>query len=838
MDSNLKFRNRLNNVVSSTIPNERTPLLQPGDTGLVLPNENNSTDSLLFSDSLNSMVDSTPSRKISVGMSNLLSQKYESLDYDICENTLFAAEQVQAQSKLITEDSKGCLPYLQCINTTTRLAIMRWFIICMIGILTAAVAVLITIAIEEISKYKFAFLKSCVDECKDNKCLYKTYYFWLLFSAIPVAFGSFLVVCVAPVAAGSGIPVIKCYLNGVKVPEVVRLKTLIVKAVGVVTSVLGGLAVGKEGPMIHCGAVIAAGISQGKSTTLRKKIARYLKNLEKIMKKEILYLQGLLLVLQLLLVPCCLEEGASFWNQSLTWRIFFCSMVSYFTLNSALSEYHGHPGQLSYPGLVNFGRFENLDYTFKELPIYIIMGVIGGLLGALYNHMNYILTVFRMRYVKHSIARIVEAVMVSVVGVTIAYISTFIHDCCPYESSDVKYPVQLDCENGQYSTFWSIWFQTPEACLRSLLHDSESTWSVHILIIFFFAYLFLGCWTYGLSISSGLFIPTLMIGAAWGRLFGVAVSNLTMYMGFGTDSLCYSKFAIVGAAAMLGGVIRMTISLTVILMEALGNITFGLPLMLSVMTAKWVADIFNEGLYDCHIQLASVPFLEWEPPHFSYTIFANEIMSYPVVCLKCIEKVGFIEHILKTETHNGFPVVEIKEGSFDNIHTFGTYKGLILRWQLIVLLQHKVFQETNQDEKLSLKDFRDSYPRHPTIQQIHISPHERNFTIDLTPFMNPSAYTISHRASLPRIFKLFRALGLRHLPVIDEKFLICVMSTWRGMDGMTSIEADLIWETGLIPKSGLMDCVDFLSKNLPIAGNRSLSIACLKRTLSLPIEFF
>ncbi|GFY55986.1 hypothetical protein TNIN_288231 [Trichonephila inaurata madagascariensis] len=774
MESNIKFRNKLNNVASNPSLTERTPLL-PESTKLTLSNEqHSSTDSLMFSESLNSIGEGSSIRKISVGMSSLLSQKYESLDYDICENKLFITEQKISESKIITENSKGCLPYLQCLNSITRLAIMRWFVICMIGILTAAVAILITIAIEEISNYKFSYLKSRVDECRSNKCLFTVYAFWMLFSAVPVAFGSFLVVFVAPVAAGSGIPVIKCYLNGVKVPEVVRLKTLIVKAVGVVTSVVGGLAVGKEGPMIHCGAVIAAGISQGKSTTLRKNCKIFEEFREDHEKRDFVSAGAAAGVAAAFGAPVggvlfSLEEGASFWNQSLTWRIFFCSMISYFTLNSVLSEYHGHPGQLSYPGLVNFGRFENLDYTFKELPIYMIMGVIGGLLGALYNHLNYMLTVFRKRYVKNPLVCIFEAVMVSCVGVTIAYLSTYIRVCCPYESSDVKFPVQLDCENGQYSSFWSIWFQTPEACLRSLLHDSDDIWNVLTLVIFFFAYLILGCWTYGLSVSSGLFIPTLMIGAAWGRLFGVGVSQLTMYMGFSTDSLCYSKFAIIGAAAMLGGVIRMTISLTVILMEALGNITFGLPLMLSVMIAKWVGDIFNEGLYDCHIHLASVPFLEWEPPHFSYTIYATEVMSYPVVCLKTVEKVGFIEHILKTETHNGFPVVEIKEGSYDNIHTFGTYKGLILRWQLIVLLQHKVFLETKQDEELTLKDFRDSYPRHPTIQQIHISPHERNFTIDLTPFMNPSAYTISQSASLPRIFKLFRALGLRHLPVIDDK---------------------------------------------------------------------
>ena len=42
-------------------------------------------------------------------------------------------------------------------------------------------------------------------------------------------------------AAGSGIPEIKCYLNGVKVPHVTRIGTLAAKTIGVLFSVAGGM---------------------------------------------------------------------------------------------------------------------------------------------------------------------------------------------------------------------------------------------------------------------------------------------------------------------------------------------------------------------------------------------------------------------------------------------------------------------------------------------------------------------------------------------------------------------------------------------------------------------
>lgn len=111
-------------------------------------------------------------------------------------------------------------------------------------------------------------------------------------------------------------------------------------------------------------------------------------------------------------------------------------------------------------------------------------------------------------------------------------------------------------------------------------------------------------------------------------------------------------------------------------------------------------------------------------------------------------------------------------------------QGLILRSQLIVLLKHKVGHRVAQKpggalgseppapsarsstqcpphrqprlpqvfverssmgllrRRLRLKDFRDAYPRFPPIQSIHVSQDERECTMDLSEFMNPSPYTV------------------------------------------------------------------------------------------------
>uniref|UniRef100_A0A8C4PZB8 Chloride channel protein n=1 Tax=Eptatretus burgeri TaxID=7764 RepID=A0A8C4PZB8_EPTBU len=664
---------------------------------------------------------------------NLLSLKYESLDYDNCENQLFLEEErkIGPRGFRVVE-------------------ISRWFICLLIGILTALIACIIDIIIEKFADLKYLVLKDKIDAFTLNGGLSVSLVIWATMNAGIVMLGSILVAFVEPVAAGSGVPQIKCYLNGVKIPHVVRLKTLLVKVLGVIFSVSGGLAVGKIFEHFRRDTekrdFVAAGAAAGVSAAFGAPVGGVLFSL---------------------------EEGASFWNQYLTWRIFFASVISTFTLNFVLSGYHSQFGQLANPGLINFGRFEdkNEAYTWFEIPLFLIIGAIGGISGALFNSINYWLTMFRIRYIHRPLLQVLEAMLVAVVTATISFLMIYFSDDCQPLGEDnvVEYPLQLFCKDGEYNSMATTFFNTPEKSVRSLFHDPPGSYNPTTVGLFCLSYFLLACWTYGLSVSSGIFIPSLLLGAAWGRLIGILLSNIS-----NANWADPGKYALIGAAAQLGGVVRMTLSLTVIIMEATGNVSYGLPIMLVLMTAKWVGDFFIEGLYDIHIKLQSVPFLDWEPPATSHShIASSDVMSHPVVCFQRIEKVGHVVDLLSDATcnHNGFPVVDEQDGGGSD--HFGKLRGIILRSQIIVLLKHKAFIERGKygmlGYRLTLKDFRDAYPRFPPIQSIHVSQEERECTMDLTPFMNPAPYSIPQDASLNRIFRLFRALGLRHLVVCNSE---------------------------------------------------------------------
>lgn len=102
----------------------------------------------------------------------------------------------------------------------------------------------------------------------------------------------------------------------------------------------------------------------------------------------------------------------------------------------------------------------------------------------------------------------------------------------------------------------------------------------------------------------------------------------------------------------------MTISLTVILIESTGNISFGLPLIITLISAKWMGDYFNEGIYDTIIRVSNVPMLPWHVNDSFKHFLAHKIMNDKPICFRAKERCSYILETLRKCSHNGFPVVD------------------------------------------------------------------------------------------------------------------------------------------------------------------------------------
>merc|ERR1719251_352681 len=103
------------------------------------------------------------------------------------------------------------------------------------------------------------------------------------------------------------------------------------------------------------------------------------------------------------------------------------------------------------------------------------------------------------------------------------------------------------------------------------LFHSEEDFEPAMLLSFTVAHYAQLIWTYGLGVPSGLFVPALLGGASFGRLIGQALQG-SAYI-----SASPGIYALVGATSMLSGMARITISLSVILMETTGEAEWGLP---------------------------------------------------------------------------------------------------------------------------------------------------------------------------------------------------------------------------------------------------------------------
>ena len=93
--------------------------------------------------------------------------------------------------------------------------------------------------------------------------------FYMGSAIVLVFFACSMTIWFGPGAAGSGIRELMGVLNGVNIPGVIGLRTLITKIVATSLAVSGGLAIGKEGPLAHIGANIGVIVSHMPAAVFR-----------------------------------------------------------------------------------------------------------------------------------------------------------------------------------------------------------------------------------------------------------------------------------------------------------------------------------------------------------------------------------------------------------------------------------------------------------------------------------------------------------------------------------------------------------------------------------------
>uniref|UniRef100_A0A1B6EN77 Chloride channel protein n=1 Tax=Cuerna arida TaxID=1464854 RepID=A0A1B6EN77_9HEMI len=442
-----------------------------------------------------------------------VSDKYESLNYTKILNRLEVEhEKTLTYQSLMLED---------CLR-------ICYFIVA--GVLTALVGVFVEGGILIVGRAKYKFLRQYVSE--HFKGDYEEFavmaVVWSLFTIVPIMIGSALVVFIAPYAAGGGVAQCVAYMNGVRVPKVLSIKGLWVKSFSTICSVVSGLAAGKEGPMMHLGAVAGGSLPSAlpwpyfKSDHERRDLAAagFGAGIAVAFGAPI---GGLLL---------SVEEGVSFWDISLMWRSYLCILFAYFMGNLLLSMIEGHPGVFNNPDMLTFGKIssEVTEYELFEILLFAVVGAIGGLSGALLIRLHLYTTHFRKRFVNTKTRKLTESFLVGCLVAALNLTAAMhIKSCFSLSAEDadeqdhMEY-AQLHCPEGQFSDASVLFLQTQQRLIHSMftkvpLHIS----GLSVLATLYFIYIVL---TMGLTISAGLFVPQVVFGCVWGRMFGITLNYI------------------------------------------------------------------------------------------------------------------------------------------------------------------------------------------------------------------------------------------------------------------------------------------------------------------------
>lgn len=431
-------------------------------------------------------------------------------------------------------------------------------------------------------------------------------------------------------AAGSGIPQVKTILGGFILRGCLGLQTLLAKTLALVPAIASGLMIGEQGPIVH--------ISVSIGNVVSRLYHKY--NVNEGKRREMLSAASAAGVAVAFGAPLggvlfALEEVSYYFPMKTLWRTFYCALCAAFTLRLMNPFGAGK--------LVKFQVVSNHPWQTFEIGPFVLLGLVGGLYGGLFIRLVRLLG--RLETVHFSS---VQRKMIRVVVVaTCTGLLSSLNPLTRLSNVDLILQLFTDCSTPTASSSHST--------LLLCSHTSTTTSPLVTLIWTWVVKVVLMTAAFGLHVPGGVFIPCMVIGALNGHILFRLMTPLTpshstlfTLLGVSAPPVSPTLYAMLGSASVISGVTRMTVSLSIIMFELTGGSTlhYVVPLMLSVMVAKWVGDAFEAvSVYEMVIQGRGYPYLDHKKTHLvkSGSGGVEEVMDVGVQTLGVEREYGFDE---------------------------------------------------------------------------------------------------------------------------------------------------------------------------------------------------
>lgn len=628
-----------------------------------------------------------------------------------------------------------------------------WIVVTLIGIAIGLNAAFLNIATEWLSDIKLGYCTTafylnesfccwgaeggCAEWHRWSTFWPLNYLLYILFAGLLAFCSARLVKSYAPYAAGSGISEIKCIIAGFVMKGFLGFWTLLIKTLAMPLAIASGLSVGKEGPSVHYAVCTGNVIS--------RLFDKYRRNAAKT--REVLSACAAAGVAVAFGSPIggvlfSLEEMSSYFPLKTLWRSYYCCLVATAVL-AAMNPFR--TGQL-----VMFTVKYDRSWHFFELPFYILLGVFGGLYGAFVMKWNLRMQAFRKRYL--SAYPILESVTLALATAVLCYPNMFLRIDMT-ESMEILF---LECEGGHD---------------YDALCDRQNRWRmVFSLLLATVLRTFLVIISYGCKVPAGIFVPSMAIGASFGRMIGILVQALhehfpeaAFFAACEPDVPCITPgtYAFLGAGAALSGIMHITISVVVIMFELTGALTYILPTMIVVGVTKAVAERCGKGgVADRMIWFNGFPFLDNKEDHtfgvpVSRTMTANP-SAIPARGLTIRE----VERVVNETKYQGFPIVENNESKI----LLGYIGRIELRYALDRAKKEQMVSGSAQCFFAPPDGPRTATT--PSAAAPAVSFDETNesagqVSVDLSKFVDPTPLAVHPHLPLETVMELFKKLGPR-----------------------------------------------------------------------------